>query len=110
MQWGSSTWGDLQQWLPDEMTHRAPLEKLLVTEVQRRVGVHALFVSCWTCLCGWMGADDGRRLLRATDSELWEVVDAEDVKQQEEFKLRGIESNFFMPGPHVLATLLPPRS
>ena len=107
---GQFTMGELQQWLPDEMAHCAPLEKLSVTEVQRRVGVHALFVSCWTCLCGWMGPDDGRRLLRATDSELWEVVDAEDVKQQDDVILRGIESNAFMPGPHVLAMLLPERS
>ena len=63
--------GTLMQWLPDQGNHIEPLKCWKGATVREKFALSPLEMSCWACFAGQMSDKECRKLLRASDADIW---------------------------------------
>ena len=64
----------LQSWLPDQTNSMQPVWENTVGWFKRESGISPFWASCHTCFVHGLSYDEQQRYLRASDEELWKVV------------------------------------
>ena len=100
------TLSDIMRWLPDELDHCSAMASMTAAEVSSRFGVSALLISCWACLTHSCSEEELKRLLAASDTNLWEVVEQWEKEVEDAMPGSDAEANLFAPGPKILAEML----
>ena len=97
-------------WSPDECDRCESLKNMSVPDVEQRLQMPALLVSCFACTAGWATPAQQQILLKASHSELLEVADACAAQAQTAIAEHGDAADTFAPGPRAFADLLSPGS
>ena len=64
----------LHSWLPDQTNSMRPVWHYTVGRFKRESGLSPFWASCHACFVHGLSYDEQQRYLRASDEELWKVV------------------------------------
>ena len=75
-----STLDTLKKFNPDQDDHLSSLfGSTTGREMRRLFAVDMMWVSCWSCMCGWLSPEQLKALVEASDRDLLEWATARDM-------------------------------